>query len=247
MADGLGRALTERLLARAKDGARRSDTAAMAAGSVGLDALLAGTPKSDDPAVKAYLEGMNSPFAGMISNMVTGDGKRAKGLMGALGALMGNKTTFGMVGNQTFSMGPAPETAPAPPPATEAQVAAAEAKLGFALPADLRQFYLEVADGGVGLGDGLYSLDELVAKHGEMTSEPVGPQGQDWPSNLLPIQGQDWDLVSIDRESGRLVFWDLEDLDDDEDLPPDSPTWAKSFRDEAGSLEEWLAKWLDAA
>jgi hypothetical protein len=123
---------------------------------------------------------------------------------------------------------------------------AAEADLGFPLPPDLRRFYLEVADGGVGPGDGIYSLAELLAKHREMTEEPVGPQGQSWPAHLLAIQGDDWDLVSIDRETGRLVYWDLEELDDDDEPPPDNPTWAASFVPEADSLTTWLSAWLTA-
>jgi hypothetical protein len=77
-----------------------------------------------------------------------------------------------------------------------------------------------------------------------MTSEPVGPQGQDWPAGLLPISGEDWDLVSIDRTTGRLVYWDLEELDDDDELPPDQPTWTASFVREADSLSAWLTAWL---
>ena len=95
------------------------------------------------------------------------------------------------------------------------------------------------------MGDGIYSLNELVAKHREMTRKPVGPQGQDWPSNLLPIQGENWDLVSIDRDSGKLLFWDLEDLDD-EDEDPDNAAWYASFKPEADSLEAWLGKWSEA-
>ena len=85
----------------------------------------------------------------------------------------------------------------------------------------------------------------LVAKHRELTHEPVGPQGQAWPAELLPIQGEDWDLVAIDRETGKLVFWDLEELDDDDELPPDQPTWAASFVAESDGLEAWLAEWAD--
>jgi hypothetical protein len=135
------------------------------------------------------------------------------------------------------------EATPAPAPAEEARLLAAEAALGFALPQALRRFYADVADGGVGPGDGLYSLAQLVARHAEMTAEPVGPQGQPWPAGLLPLQGPDWDLVCLDRETGRLVYWDLEELDDDEELPADQPTWAASFVPEADSLEAWLGSW----
>jgi hypothetical protein len=242
--DSLSRELVERLKSLGQEPARRSDTSAMAAQSVSMEDMLAAVPKSDDPAVRDYLAGVNSPFAGMMANLVTGDGRQARGLMGALQGMLGGKQAFGMMGGTMFSMGAKVEPTPAPLPASEERIAAAEAALGFALPAGLRQFYAEVADGGVGMGDGIFSLDELVAKHREMTRKPVGPQGQDWPANLLPIQGENWDLVSIDRDSGRLLFWDLEGLDD-EDEDPDDLAWNASFRHEADSLEAWLAKWAE--
>ena len=185
---------------------------ASGANSIGLDEMLGRMPKSDNPATKEYLDGVNSPFAAMMSNFATGDGKQANGLMSALGAMLGDKTTFGMMGGQTFSMGAQAKSGAAPPPASEADLAVTEAKLGFGLPSALRQFYAEVANGGVGMGEGIHDLDRLVAKYNEMTGEAVGPQGQEWPRNLLPIQGEDWELVSIDRNSGKLVFWDHEDL-----------------------------------
>lgn len=247
MAHALSGKLVERLRKFAGDPAKRSDTAEMAAKSVSMDDMLASVPKSDDPDVRAYLESIEGPtwLNKIVVNMVSGDGSQAKGLMGALQGMLGGQQAFGMMGGTMFSMGARPEPTPAPPAASEEEIAAAEAKLGFALPAALRQFYAEVANGGVGMGDGIYSLDELVAKHREMTRKAVGPQGQDWPANLLPIQGENWDLVSIDRDSGKLVFWDLEDLDDEDD-DPDDTTWKASFRHEADSLEQWLAKWADA-
>jgi hypothetical protein len=142
--------------------------------------------------------------------------------------------------------GPSGAAEPAPGPAEEADVAAAEAELGFRLPPALRQYYLEVADGGIGPGDGLYSLEALVAKHRELTAEPVGPQGQPWPEHLVAVQGEDWDLVAVDRGTGRLVLWDLEELDDDEELPADQPTWAASFVPEADGLAAWLGDWVSA-
>jgi len=249
MADQLNPALVRLLRDRAQDPALRSGEAALAAGSVSIEEALLGPRTDEEPQSESfqrdndYLGGINSPLAGMIQNTLTGDGSQARGLLGALARLTGGKQLFAMTGGGIVSMGATTEPAPAPPPASEKAVSAAEAELGAALPPALRQFYVEVADGGVGPGNGVYSLSELVAKHHEMTDEPVGPQGQSWPAELLPIQGEDWDLVSINRETGRLVYWDVEELDDDDELPPDQPTWAASFVPEADSIEAWLSAW----
>jgi hypothetical protein len=252
MTDSLSNELVRRLRERAQDPVRRSGDAALAAGSVGLGDAFEGLradvgagTEDHRRAVDEYLGGINSPFAGIMRNTVTGDGSQARGLLGALGVLMGGKQLFAMAGDLgVVSIGAPADPAPAPPPASDPQVAAAEATLGFGLPPALRQIYTEVADGGFGPGGGLYGLSDLVAKYREMTDEPVGPQGQQWPAELLPIHGDDWDLVCLDRRTGRLVFWDLEELDDDDELPPDQPTWAASFVPEADGLETWLARWV---
>jgi hypothetical protein len=226
-----------RLKERAGNAERRSDASEMEAKSPGIADMMAGMPKSDDPAVREYLEGMNTPFAGMISNIVTGDGSHGRGLLGTLGSLLGGKQMFASISGQTFAMGPKRAPRKAPAPANEAEVAAAEAKLGFALAADLKQFYLDVANDGVGPENGIYSLKELLVKWREMTKEPVGPRGQKWPARLLPIHGDRWDLTCIDRESGRLVYFDIEEID--------YGGWKACFKEEAESLEAWLGKWLD--
>jgi hypothetical protein len=244
MAEQLSSGIIDRLKIRAGNAERRTEISELEAGSASSDEMLGSISKSDDPAVREYLEGMNTPFAGMIGNMVSGDGGQARGLFGALGRMLGGRQMFMSMGGQTVSLGPKRAPTKAPPPASEGEVAAAEAKLGFALPAPLRQLYTEVADGGVGPGDGLYSLDQLLAKWREFTTEPVGPQGQDWPAKLLPIHGEEWNVVSIDRDSGRLIYWDLEEIEDDDETDPANPTWGGSFVAEAESLEAWLDKWL---
>lgn len=252
MTQRLSDALVQRLRVLAQDPDRRSGLAAMTAGSTGFDAALTEVHRdashSEDfqREVGNYLSGVNSPFAGAIDNLVTGDGTQARGLLAALASLTDGKQVFAMSGDLgVVGTGPSRAAVPAPPPVGEQDVAAAEEELGFALPPALRQLYLEVADGGVGPGSGVFSLSELVARHREMVSEQVGPQGQHWPAKLLPIQGEDWDLVAIDRDTGQLVFWDLEELDDDDELPPDQPTWAASFVPESESLEAWLGQWAE--
>ena len=239
----LSSAMIARLKERAANAERRSDSNEMAANSVpfasmmhGPRAEVAAQPQDVQDGVRGYLEGMNSPFSGVIADSVFGEGKQSKGLFDALGSLLGGRTAFGMMGRTMFSMGGLGQPKPAPAPATEEQVAAVEAKLEFALPAELRQFYLEVADGGVGPQAGIYSLKELVAKWREMTDEPVGPRGQKWPKKLLPVHGDRWDLTCIDRETGKLVYFDVEEID--------YGGWKACFKDESESLEAWLDKWL---
>ena len=251
MTDRLNVELVRRLRERAQDPGRRSGDAALAASSTSIEHSLRGvrdedTSQSEDfqREVAAYLGGVNSPLAGMVQNAVTGDGSQARGLLGALSRLTGGRQTFAMTGAGMVSFGAPVDVVPAPPPATDQAVEAAESELGFVLPPALRQLYLEVADGGIGPGGGVFSLTELVAKHSELAADPVGPQGQPWPAELLPVQGDDWDLVCLDRSTGRLVYWDLQELDDDDELPPDQPTWAASFVPEADSLDAWLTSWV---
>ena len=239
----LSKEIIDRLKVRAGNAERRTDASEMDANSISSDEMLGGIPRSNDPAVRQYFEGMNTPFAGMIGNLVTGDGGQAKGLFGALGRMLGGNMHMSM-GGQTVSLGSKQPSTNAPSPASEEQVTAAEAELGFALPTELRQLYLEVADGGIGPGDGIYGLKQLTAKWREFTREPIGPQAQAWPAKLLPIHGSEWDVVSVDRDSGRLIYWDLEDIDDDDEADPDNESWAASFVSEAESLEAWLEKWL---
>jgi cell wall assembly regulator SMI1 len=158
-------------------------------------------------------------------------------MMRVLGSVLDGTTMFGAMGGGMFSVGGSGERAPAPPPCQANDVAAAESDLGFPLPRPLRQFYMEVADGGVGPGEGLYSLGALRAKWREMTREPVGPRGQEWPASLLPIHGERWDLTCIGLETGKISCFDPEELG--------HSGWKKAFKPQAENLEAWLSDWLD--
>ena len=217
----------------AADPASRSDTAAMASNSTSLESLLAGLGPVEDPQMRGNIEGLQ----GAVGNLM-----RAVGMLSP-----GEAAPFAMVGPSfgapggTVSFGrddPAEAVGALAGPCREEDVARAEAELGFPLPAALRQLYREVADGGFGPGDGLYSLAGLVAKYREMTEEPVGADGEMWPAELLPVTGADWDIIALDRNSGRLVYFDAEELMEG--------GWDCAFKPEAGSLEEWLGKWMGA-
>lgn len=134
-------------------------------------------------------------------------------------------------------LGDAPAPAPLPPPATADDIAAAQARLGFGLPDDLKQLYTEIANGGFGPGDGLASLNEVARRYRELTASPPGEQGQKWPERLLPfiltVPGAD----CYDLETGQIVLWD-------EELLADGAQWEQSFRKDAESLTAWLEAWL---
>lgn len=230
--------LLARIKARAGDPARRSGASALAASSVSLESLLGGLPPIRDDETRGHVERTRGLLDNVMS-MLGGGGVGGPGAFAMVGPGAGSGGGF-------VSFGGAGECAPAElRPCAEADLDAAEAELGFALPPALRQAYLEIGDGGFGPGDGLYSLARLRAKYREMTAEPVGPQGQAWPAGLLPVNGADWDLIAIDRDSGRLVYWDVEALADEEEEDEGDRHWAASFRPEAESLADWLAKWVD--
>lgn len=239
-----------KLKARAANPATRTDMAAMGARSIDPLEMFAaqrnglGSRSPEHQAkVRAYLEGMNTPLSGMISNAATGDGSQAANLIDTLGRLMGGKPLYATMGGQTIAMTGKPKLTVAMPPVGNAAIAWAEAELGFTLPTDLKAFYTEVANGGVGPGDGIFTISDLVRKRREMDEEPAGPQGQPWPSNLLPILGSD-ELFSIDLDSGRIIYWDFDELDIDEETPEDDPSWERSFKVVAESLETWLGTWV---
>jgi hypothetical protein len=193
--------------------------------------------------VREYLEGMNTPLSGMISKSVVGDGNQAANLFGALSRLMGGKPLYAAMPGMTVALTGRPRATPASSPVGEPMIAWAEGELGFTLPPDLESFYVEVANGEVGPGAGIYSISGLISKWREMTGEPAGPQGQAWPQELLPILG-DHDLFSIDRDSGRIIYWDVNELEIEDEILADDATWEKSFKTVAESLEDWLQSWL---
>ncbi|HET7727432.1 MAG TPA: SMI1/KNR4 family protein [Candidatus Limnocylindrales bacterium] len=126
-------------------------------------------------------------------------------------------------------------------PATERAVVQAEAALGFALPAPLRQVYLEVGNGGFGPGGGIISAQAAAAAWRSLTDEPAGPADQPWPRYLLPFSDRNPGYDCIDIRNGRIVIWNPEEIEDDSD-----ESWRRSFRDDAESLAAYFEAWLAA-
>ena len=136
---------------------------------------------------------------------------------------------------------PAPQPVAAPRTADEADLAAAEAALGFALPGVIRHLYAAVGNGGFGPGEGFLTLSEMAEEYRELTESPPGPRGQLWPPRLLPIVRMEPAFDCIDRESGEIVAWDVEELAEGSS----NRHWEKSFKPVADSLEAYLVEWLE--
>jgi hypothetical protein len=90
--------------------------------------------------------------------------------------------------------GTEPGPLPLPPPCSPAQVDAAEARLGFALPTLLRRVYTEVADGGIGPGVGIVGIAgqrdqglHLVELYESFRDAAVPRPEAAWPVGLLPL------------------------------------------------------------
>jgi hypothetical protein len=135
-----------------------------------------------------------------------------------------------------------PVTAPSPPPAGEAAVQEAEARIGVALPPFLRRFYLEVADGGVGPGEGLLSTKGLADTYLELLAEPQGELEEDWPQGLVPVVRRDGGYDCVEAATGRVVAFDFDEMEDEDG----EVAWGMTFEDLAPSLEDWLDKWVAA-
>jgi hypothetical protein len=123
-------------------------------------------------------------------------------------------------------------------PVTEADVVKAEQKLGFALPGELKAFFLpprpkcrvECAE--------LYTLREAVKQYRMVTRAPYGPNGQDWPRELFPFADLLPGYACFDLGTGLVTEWDPEDLGEEDDDPR---LWDLSFRKTGKALKAWLA------
>jgi hypothetical protein len=207
--------------------------------------------RANDPRRRTYLAGVEADAQPLDFQPLIGDLQRhgapgAQGLLGAFGKL--TELTGGL-GKGVTMMGPGgayrlggepigPQPLAAPP--SEAAIAAAEAQTGRSFPEDLKQLYA-IGDGGFGPGGGLFPLYELVKRYRELTGEPFGPAGQDWPAKLLPLFDEDPVLLCLDLESGAVVAWDPEEIED-EDSDED---WRRSFKPEHASLADAMADWLE--
>ena len=147
---------------------------------------------------------------------------------------------MGMMLNAAFSHEPA-DVEPLKPlePLGAKAVEKAEKSLGFKLPAQLRQLYLEVGDGGFGPFNGIRRLSNWVKDYLKLRSDLLAERGREWPPALLPIVYLNGKRICVDAETGAVVLWTK---------PPKKVSekkWLASFVPQSPSVEAWLERWVD--
>lgn len=125
-----------------------------------------------------------------------------------------------------------------PKPVTEADVAKAERKLGFALPEALKAAFMPPRPKCRVDCAELYTLREAVREYRRVTKAPYGPNGQEWPGELFPFADLLPGYACYDLGTGLVTEWDPEDLGEENDDPR---LWDLSFRRTGKTLKEWLA------
>jgi hypothetical protein len=205
--------------------------------------------RANDPMRRTAMSGVEANARPLDFEALTADFKKhappqAQGLLGALGKMqslfgggMPGFTMMGPGGPVSVGMPTGPQSLASPP--GEADLARAEAAIGRPLPAEVRQLYA-ISDGGFGPGEGLLPLAQLVERYRDLTLEPYGPLGQDWPKNLLPLFDESPVLSCIDMDSGEIVAWDPEEIEDEES----DEDWQRSFKLEYPDLAALMSHWL---
>jgi len=155
------------------------------------------------------------------------------------------------------------------PPATDAQIAATEAALGYPLPPMLRVLYQNVANGGFGPDYGIYgvqggwSMDEddhyftldqwrAQERKGRNTTDislsalgldltaPCEAPGRLHPVALIPVCYMGCGGdMSMDFETGAVY------LTSNSNTVDEDGNWSLVLHPIASSVEEWLELWLD--
>lgn len=126
-----------------------------------------------------------------------------------------------------------------PTPLTDADIEKAEKQLGFTLPADLRDFYLSGKFRRSAQCGDYYSLKGLVKEYRMLTAKPYGPNGEDWPANLLPFEDQLESYAAYDLETGLITIWDSEEIIGGDES---KAAWKRSFQPTGKTLAEYLAR-----
>lgn len=213
--------LLARLRRRAADPARRTD---------GRESAFSADVRTMDPGAMArMLQAVQADLARAMASGPEGPPPDVLARAMELGAQMGAPAESGLPG-----------------PCAPADLAEAEARLGFTLPPLLRRVLTEVADGGFGPGYGLVGVAgaadagaHLVELYEGYRAGGDGAIGT-WPEGRLPVahlgEGLFACVDALDPDAPVVVF-DPTELDEDDDL-------GVAFAPEAPSLEAWLADWV---
>jgi len=206
--------------------------------------------RANDPLRRTYGAGVRASaqpldISSLLWNLQKHGAAGAQGLAGALGNLqslmggLGGAMLMGPSGATSIGAPAAPGAEPLRPAPDPARLAQAEAALGRPFPAALRQLYT-IGDGGFGPGDGLFPLAAAIDRYRDMVRKPFGPNGQNWPPKLLPLFDENPVLVCVDLETGAIVAWDPEEIEN-EDSEAD---WQRSFKPEQPDLAELMRGWI---
>jgi hypothetical protein len=124
-------------------------------------------------------------------------------------------------------------------PLTDADMAAAQKQLGFALPDDLREFYLSGKYRRAAPTGEFYSLKAAVKEYLMLTAKPYGPNGEDWPANLFPFEDLLHGYGAYDRNTGLVTQWDPDEIVGGNES---KAAWKRSFQPTGKTLDEYLAR-----
>jgi hypothetical protein len=126
-----------------------------------------------------------------------------------------------------------------PKPLAEAELTAAENRLGFALPEDLGRFYLSGGHHRRAPAGEFYSLKGAVKEYRMLTRKPYGPNGEDWPANLFPFEDLLHGYAAYDRYTGLVTLWDPDEIAGGNES---KAAWKRSFQPTGKKLAEYLAR-----
>ena len=133
---------------------------------------------------------------------------------------------------------------PLAPPASAADLAALEKRIGRPLPEDLRQMF-GIANGGwgpgysytEGFGAGLNSTGGMIADLDDLERRGPGYTGEvEWPSTLLPLT-DNMGMAAYDLTTGEVWQWDEHWYDHDKTI---DQAWSVSHASLADFLQDWL-------
>jgi hypothetical protein len=136
------------------------------------------------------------------------------------------------------------------PPVSAAQIAAAEASLGFPLPPLLRDIYMTIGNGGFGPGYGLIGIEG---------GAPMHVAGREWhladlyrAFRLTPTRNESWAEKLLPVCTWGCTYYSYLDcalpetpvLAFDENSHGHGP-WGCAFSLHAASFEDWMERWLN--